>query len=206
MQNKTGEILGRVKETLNTAQLGFRDLVQGPPERKTAGLWNLIVFGRAITNVLQNLRSVEPGFDGWYNKYVEEMKSDPLMRFFYMSRSEVLKEGKLEHYTRTHIKEFHYPQDLQRFGPPPPNAKGFFMGDRNGGSGWEVQLPDGSVEKLYVDLPVDIAEVSLGFPNSPESHLGRKIEDPSIENLGGLYFSYLERLVASAEKEFRTGG
>lgn len=206
MQITTIEIFRRVQETLYTAKLGLEDLVHGPPERKMAGLRNLIVFGRAVTNVLQNLRSTESAFDSWYSKYVEEMKSDPLMKYFYELRSEILKEGKLEHLTQLYIREFRMPRDMQRFGPPPPNVKSFFMGDQYGGSGWEVQLPDGSIEKLYVELPYDIGVISLHFPSPPESHLTHKIEDLSIENLANLYFAYLDRLVVSANEEFRIGG
>ena len=138
MQVTTIEIMGRVQETLHTAKLGLDDLTKGPPERKLAGLRNLIVFGRAVTNVLQNLRSTESTFEEWYGKYVEEMKSYPLMKYFYELRSEILKEGKLEHVTQLYIRDFQPSRDMRRFGPPPPNVKGFFMGDQYGGSGWEV--------------------------------------------------------------------
>ncbi len=206
MDVTTIEIMGRVRETLRVAKLGLEDLTKGPPERKLAGLRNLIVFGRAVTNVLQNLRSTESTFEEWYGKYVEEMKSDPLMKYFYELRSEILKEGKLEHVTQLYIRDFQPSRDMRRFGPPPPNAKGFFMGDQYGGSGWEVQLHDGSIEKLYVELPYDIAVASLHFPRPPENHLGSKMEDLSIEKLASLYFAYLDRLVVSAKEEFRIGG
>lgn len=196
------DIFMRVEETLQTAKLGLEDLIQGPPERKLAGLRNLIVFGRALTNVLQNLRSIESNFDKWYARYREEMKSDPLMRYFYILRSEILKEGKLEFFARTHIKQLRIPEDIHRLGPPPPNAKGFFFGDKLGGSGWEIQLPDGSIEKLYVQLPYDIGTISLQFPNPPEVHLNNKIEDNSIEALSQMYINYLSRLVSLVKKEF----
>ena len=106
----TTDIIRSAEETLKTAEQGLEDLIKGPPERKLSGLRNLIVFGRAVTNILQNLRSIESDFDAWYERY-------------------------------------RIPEDLTRFGPPPPNAKGFFIGDNLGGSGWEVKLPDGSIEK-----------------------------------------------------------
>jgi len=42
------------------------------------------------------------------------------------------------------------------FGPQPPGATSFFIGDELGGTGWEVSQPDGSTEKYYIDLPEEI--------------------------------------------------
>jgi hypothetical protein len=201
-QKAKTEILKRVEETLQAAIIGLEDLIKGPPERKVAGLRNLIVFGRAVTNVLQNLRSAESTFDEWYEKYKVEMKSDPLMRYFYKLRTEILKEGKLEFFPQVYIKQLRMPQDLRHFGPPPPNAKGFFIGDQLGGSGWEIQFPDGSIEKLYVQLPYDIGVISLHFPNPPEFHIGHRIEDNSIEALSRMYMNYIGRLVSLAKEKF----
>jgi len=105
-------------------------------------------------------------------------------------------------HAKTHIKHFVFPQDLARFGPPPPYATAFFMGDQLGGSGWEIQLPDGSVSKYYVELPIDIGSVSLHFPESPISHLGEKIKDSSIESLSRAYLQYLRDLLKEARKFF----
>jgi len=196
------DIIARAEQVLKVAEQGLKDLIEGPPERKFAGLMNLIVFGRAVTNVLQNLRSIKRDFDDWYAHYREEMKNDPLMRYFYRLRSKILKEGILETSTHVYIRKLRIPEDLIKLGPPPPNAKGFFIGDEHGGSGWKIQLPDGSVEKYYVELPADIASVSLHFPDAPEYHLGQKIDDTSIPNLAKLYIRYLRRLIAAAKKRF----
>ena len=201
--SRTTDILRRAEQTLRTAEYGLEDLVKGPTDKKLAGLRNLVVFGRAVTNVLQNLRSTEPGFDEWYTKYQEELKSDPLMKYIYELRSRILKEGLLEVSTEVHIRRLVFPQDLQRFGRPPPNARGFFIGDNLGGSGWEVQLPDGSIEKYYVELPSDIGSVSLHFPKPPKSHQGKGIRDSSIETLSRMYIDYLRQMVESAKKKFK---
>jgi len=198
----TTEILKDVQETLKTAELGFAMVTKGPTELKLCGLRNLVVFGRATTFVLQNLRSTESEFDRWYAKYREEMKSDPLLVHFKKLRNELEKRGSLNLSTKVHIKAFSFPQDLSRFGPPPPNAKSFFMGDRLGGTGWEIQLPDGSTAKYYVNLPQDISSVSLYFPESPKSHLGKEIIGKSIEVLSRLYLGYLQRLVREAKERF----
>jgi len=199
----TTDIIRSAEETMKTAEQGLEDLIKGPPERKLSGLRNLIVFGRAVTNILQNLRSIESDFDAWYERYREEMGNDPLMRYFYKLRSKILKEGLLETSTHTYIRQLRIPEDLTRFGSPPPNAKGFFIGDNLGGSGWEVQLPDGSIEKYYVELPYDIGSVSLHFPDAPKYHLGREINDTSIPNLAKLYIDYLRQLVTAAKERFK---
>jgi len=199
-RTSTVDILRRAEETLKTAGQGLDDLINGPQERKLSGFRNLIVFGRAVTNILQSLRSTEPSFDNWYGKYKEEMENDPLMRYFYDLRSKILKEGLTETGIGVYIKKFEYPADLARFGPPPPNAKGLFIGDNLGGSGWEVELQDGSIEKYYVELPSDIGTADIHFVAPPRIHLGKKITDTSVENLSKLYIDYLRRLVLSATR------
>jgi len=196
------EILLNVQETIKTAEYGLRDLIEGPPERKLSGLRNLVVFGRAITNVLQGLRSIEPEFDAWYRKYIDEMESDPLMKYFYNLRSLILKEGFLEASVHAHIKKLELPYDMSLFGPSPPFAKGFFIGDQLGGTGWEVELPDGSRMKYYVELPSNIGSVSLHFPDPPNHHLGKDITNNSIEELSSLYIDYLRKMVRDAKIKF----
>jgi hypothetical protein len=155
-----------------------------------------------VTFVLQNLRNTEPEFDKWYSEYAQEMKSDPLLTYFKELRNILEKEGNLELSTRIHLKKFVFSRDLYRFGPPPANAKSMFIGDSLGGAGWEVELPDGSIEKYYVNLPSDLGEVALHFPQGPKSHLGKEVPNESIEVLSGLYLNYLENLVKQAQQEF----
>src|SRR5436309_15318022 len=89
----TPSILASAEQTLATARAGLEDVLAERPERRLPGLHNVVVFGRAVTNVLQNLRSTEPGFDEWYVPFVRQMESDPLMRFLYKLRSAILKRG-----------------------------------------------------------------------------------------------------------------
>ena len=201
-KRKTIDILLALQETLDTAEFGYETFIKGSPPQKMVGLRNLVVFSRAVTNVLQNLKSVEPEFDEWYKKYQEEMQDDALMKYFYKLRSEILKEGKLEVGVGVHIKHMSLPQDMQRFGRPPPNAKSFFIGDRAGGTGWVVQLADGSTENYYVDLPSDIGSVTFLFPDPPESYMGRPLANKSVERLSWLYLNYLKQLVKLAKEKF----
>ena len=153
-------ILQDAAETLRTAEWGLADLLGKDPRRRMPGLRNLIVFGRAVTNVLQNLRSVvgKENFDAWYSERQDEMRRDELLRYFYERRSEVLKEGTLGQVgSSVYIEELNSAELQPLMQNPPPGARGFFIGDQLGGSGWEVALPDGTTDKYYVALPEDLS-------------------------------------------------
>ena len=101
-----------------------------------------------------------------YGPYREEMSQDPLLRYFYKLRSKILKEGEIPTQTTVGIHNLSLPQDAQRFGTPPPGARGFFVGDQAGGIGWKIELPDGSIEKYYIEPPPDMVTVALR-PSEP---------------------------------------
>jgi len=210
MESKTQairDVLRGTEERLRYAELGLDDLKKGPQERRMPGFWNLVVWGRATTIALQGLKRKAPGFVKWYAKYEEEMGSDELMTFFNRMRNVLLKKAKRPELKPTglHINELRLPEDLAFFGPPPPFATEQFIGDKTGGSGWIIGLPDGSTEKFYVKLPERIASVIWAFSKPPKSHLGRRLEESSPEALGELYFAYLQRLVESAKNQFQVG-
>jgi len=204
-QKTTASILASAEQTLATARAGLEDVVGTRPERRLSGLRNLVVFGRAVTNVLQNLRSTEPKFDEWYQPRVREMEADPLMRFLYKLRSEILKQGTIPTSVSAHIEHFEFPRDLAKLGPPPANTKSFFIGDQNGGSGWEVMVGDGQVEKYYAALPGEIGQVTVHLADAPAEHLGKQLSDNRIETICAAYLHYLERLVADAKRHFGGG-
>jgi hypothetical protein len=187
---------------MDIAEQGYMDFVKDPKKR-LAGLMNLTIWGVSVTSVLQTLRHIEPDFDQWYKKYSAEMLSDPLMRYFWILRSEILKEGKLNVSTFIHIKHL-TSLDFDRIPKPPSNVKvkEFFMGDNLGGSGYVIQQPDGSDEKYYVEIPSDIMTVSLHFPDPPEMHLEKKLLEHSVESLSRLYLDYLQRMVKDAKARF----
>jgi len=202
MTENTSNILQKAEETLRTAQMGLDDLKSSQPERRLPGLRNLIVFGRAVTNVVQNLRSTEANFENWYKKFVDQMRDDPLMKHFYNLRSEILKEGETS--TSLTINIGHFNSDEIAQYPRPPGATSFFIGDQTGGSGWIVELSNGITEKYYVQLQNDTIETTLSFQNPPNSHLGNDISDKSIEKQCELYLKYLQNLIRDAKNEFLT--
>lgn len=199
----TAEVLRRTRETLATCQQGLADLVGDDPARRMTGLRNVAVFGRSVTLVLQNLRHIEDGFEEWYAHPVEAMKKDPLMRYFVRVRNEVLKEGGPTTTSSIHIEHLNTADLAPLMQNPPPGAKAFFVGDTVGGSGWEIEFPDGSTEKYYVQLPESVRiESELYFPDPPTEHEGIPLDDTSVENLARLYVQVLTSLVEEAERAF----
>lgn len=202
----TANTLKNAAETLKTSMLGYDMVRTGDPNMRMAGLRNLVVFGRAVTNVLQNLRSTESTFDDWYAPFVEEMKADPVLNYFYEMRTEILKTGSIRTTVSTYISNFSLGRDLHKFGPPPPGARSFFIGDQLGGTGWEVPQPDGSTEKYYVNLPGEIGTVCIHLVGVPQFHLGKVLTDTTIEALSEKYLRYLENLLQSARATFGKSG
>jgi len=198
----TKDILRDARDTLRTAKLGLADLASDDPGRRIPGLRNLVVFGRAVTNVLQNLRATEARFDAWYAPYVVEMGADPLMRYFYELRSVILKQGAVTTTPSVNVEDFDSRRDRHLWGNPPPNATRMFIGDQLGGAGWLVKRTDGTEDPYYVTLPKHIIDARLHLPDAPLEHRGRRLPDNTLETLGAAYLDYLSNLVDAARREF----
>jgi len=192
---KISDVFRAVDDRQKAARFGLEDMKN--PERSRSGFYNAVVFGRMVTFALQNLRGVADGFDEWYSAKQEEMKQDPLMKYFYDLRTDIEKQTNRHTAPLTHIKSFDPGQDMRRFQPAPPGATGFFIGDQNGGSGWDVKLADGTIQKYYVDLPPDIGEVTVRLPKAPEP-----FANVPAHQLVEKYLSYLDGLVAEAKARF----
>jgi hypothetical protein len=77
---------------LRLVKQGLRDMEETEPDRVLLGFFGIVVFGRAVTNALQNLRTFDrQAFDDWYEPWQREMIDDPLLRWFYTLRSDILK-------------------------------------------------------------------------------------------------------------------
>ncbi len=194
------EVLRRARDVFNTASRGLED-TRSNPARRITGIHNAVVFGRAVTNVLENLRSKDSRFDGWYAEISAALSADPLMKYFYKLRSQILKQGVSGTSTYAHIKKFNFPQDMRQFGPPPANARGFFIGDQHGGSGWEVDISQGVVEKFYVELPPEIGVAGLYFRDTPGADQSAPPDLDAVA-LCGKYLDRKEDILKRAESFF----
>ncbi|MCF2848867.1 hypothetical protein NH514_16325 [Pseudoalteromonas sp. ACER1] len=195
------EVLVRTEQTLETAKHGFDDLVSKNKVRRFTGLRNLIVFGRSVTFVLQNLKSVigKDRFDSWYEPHQESMKQDVVMKYFVKLRNELEKQGRLPVSSSARIHNFS--SDMISKYKQPPGTVGFFIGDQLGGSGFEVELPDGTKEKYYVEIPSSVAEVTQHFNELPVPD-DNELKAQTIEQLSEYFLNTLEALLDNARKEF----
>jgi len=204
---RPAEVVDAAQATLDATELGRQDFMGGDrPARRIAGLRNVVVWGRAVTNVLQNLRTFDRGrFDTWYEPYRVGMEHNPTFQYLYQLRTQVLKHGTLGGTkTSMHIEQLGPAEFARLQSNPPPNARGFFIGDTLGGSGWIVALPDGSEERYYVDIPGDIrVTVSTQFADATHD-MGIPPPLKPIDQVLGEYVDYLSELVAAARKEFAT--
>jgi hypothetical protein len=74
---------------------GLRDITDpdSDSERVLFGFFGIVVFGRAVTSALQNLRSFDrTAFDAWYDPWETEMRQDELLLYFYKLRTRLLKD------------------------------------------------------------------------------------------------------------------
>ncbi len=194
------EILERARETLKTAKMGL-SLLKGPDENlKPLGFQNVVIFGRSVTFVLQNLKSKTPLFDEWYEPYQIEMRNDSLLSSFKDIRNSIEKEGDDKVTSQVYIQSFST-EELSKY-PKPPGARSFFMGDKYGRSGWEVELPDGTIERIFVNISNLNVYTRSVIRKIPKTHLGSEIKNPSIDHLSELYLNYLEKMVSDAERTF----
>ncbi|MFT6926705.1 MAG: hypothetical protein ACJAZP_002325 [Psychromonas sp.] len=194
-------IIQKAEDTYQTARFGFDDLTLANRGRRFSGLRNLVVFGRSVTFVLQNLKTPvgEDKFNEWYLPLQEEMKANVLMKYFVTLRNEILKQGKLP--ISTSVSASFSSNDIAKLGTPPPGYKGFFIGDQTGGSGWVIELADGTEEHYYVNIPESMAKVQQHFSELPVPE-DNKLKNKSIEELCEYYLNKLEILIDSAKKEF----
>lgn len=200
-------IFANTREMLAMAEGGLTDFVSGDPRRRRPGLMNLFTYGRSVTMTMQTMRNTDARFNAWWTPLQTKMAQDPLMKFFNQTRTDILHEGELStaNYTaigmRGPVDLGAIIRDMRRYAPP--NTISTFLGDQTGGNGWEVQMPDGSIEKVYFQLPegVDI-ESGLQFADPPTQHYGVPITDTSIGNLGRVYLRTLANMVEEFIERF----
>jgi len=203
-RRETADVLRKARGIMSTAQLGLSDLAGPDPARRIPGMHNVIVFGRAVTFVLQNLRTIDSAaFDEWYGPHQEEMKADPLLKYFNKLRTTLEKEGGPDTGAGLFIEELNMADLAPLLSNPPPGAMNFFIGDQSGGSGWEVAFEGDAPVKYYIALPETVRMAwSLHLPDPPTEHLGQPIEDPSAVGLSRLFLAYIARLLDAADVRF----
>ena len=178
------------------------DLKEPGNSRRLSAFWNIVTYGRMVTFHMQKLLGGVKGFEEWYSAKQREMAGDELLEFFKKLRNRIEKEKLVRPSNVTYISHLEFPKDLNRIGPSPPGAKGFFIGDEFGGSGWFVEEPNGKRFKIYVNLPSDIGSTWMTLENIPHKHKGMEIDDNSLESVCTLYIDYLSNMVEEAIDRF----
>ena len=195
----------RAQQVLDTAYFGLKTLKSGDPAEKSAGLRNVLVFGRSVTFVIQNLRSIvgESKFNSWYEPHQNQMRADPLMRYFVDARNNLEKQGRLDVAVSGTIHSFSG-SDFAKIEKPPFDATSFFMGDQNGGSGWEMDLGGGETIKYYVSIPKSVGEFRQVFHSLPDN-IPDELRSLSVDELCEIYLGKLSSLLAAVKKKFLIG-
>ena len=146
-------IIEEARERLSDAKAGL-DLIDCTPDKLRSGFRNVATFGAMVTFALNNLRHKIDGFEEWDADAKRAYLDNPSCRMMRQARNAIEKQAKTPVTHNFYINSFST-EDLARF-PKPKGAVGFFMGDRNGGSGWTVRTEDGHEVPFYIDLPADI--------------------------------------------------
>ena len=90
-RNAPTMVVTRAGTMLRMVQQGLRDMRETDQDRILLGFLGVVVFGRSMTLVMQNLRTHDKeAFDRWYAPWQEEMKGDPLMRYFSDLRTKII--------------------------------------------------------------------------------------------------------------------
>lgn len=190
------DVIGRTRRTLALAQLGLSDLLESPDlTRQIAGIASVAVHGRAVTNVLQHLRTFDKeAFNEWYEPYEQQMMQDELLAYFYRLRTLILKDGAPRVWVTNSLEP--RPQPLGGLGSTgalPGATEGYSTYYK---SSYLEKAFLSKPERVYIPLPVkQNSDTVLLLPDVPTRHLGEVIMDVSAQGLCRLYVEYLGNLV-----------
>ena len=85
------QVVTRSSTMLRMVAQGLRDMRDADHDRLLFGFLGIVVFGRSMTLVMQNLRTHDrAAFDVWYAPWQQEMQADPLMKYFNDLRTKVV--------------------------------------------------------------------------------------------------------------------
>ena len=85
------QVVTRSGTMLRMVTQGLRDMNDADHDRLLFGFLGIVVFGRSMTLVMQNLRTHDRAvFDAWYAPWQQEMQADPLMKYFSDLRTKVV--------------------------------------------------------------------------------------------------------------------
>lgn len=151
-----------------------------------------------VTFQLQNMRGTVPGWEEWYAVKQEEMKRDPLMKYFGELRTQIEKQAAQPAQMLAYVKSIG-PKDWSIFEPRPPGAIELVIGSapHGGASGWLVDIGDGKQELYAVEIPSRMVEIVMTLGDVPPEYSGASAVD-----LIATYLNKIEVLVDEVDAEF----
>lgn len=202
------EVLAATSQTLAFAQIAHSDLVQSEERiRQVKGLMDVLVYGRAVTNVLAHIKTFDPkGWEEWYAPREIEMRTDPLLKYFYERRTIALKDGTIAVYetNRLETEPDYPPMGFTSLGSTEETLPGASLAPQYfyKSSVIKTHYPTGGTRYTYVPLPTKQSGRLLMLANPPTEHLGAPLVDLSAQMLANHYIHYLGDLVRDAIARF----
>jgi hypothetical protein len=208
-KRQTAEVVGifeRIEETIEMAEHGLAGWCGDDNDLRIPGLKNFLVYARAITNVVQNLRNKVEGFDAWYCDVEARMRSDDRMRYLYKLRTEILKAG------ATPVAFSIEPRppwrnvrmdsrDLET--PPFPGAQWLLKAD---GASWEGISETGEPFKVWSKVPHQWGLYWQTFGDLPGLPVPEKLRRVSITETCEAHLQALCAIVDEAIERFYPNG
>ncbi len=188
-----------VVEMMEFALNGIREREE-PTERRYH-LKNFVLHCSSVTHVVQGLRSKVSSFDEWWTSIVAVMDADPLMRYFYKLRTEILKKNAYHVSYKISPRPPHTSVTLRRsdIGPPPEHGMTFRVtGD---GPFWVLHSPAGrEIKSIRALLPEGCGGVGrLLFTDCPEAEFPKHFEGQDIAEVCQ---AHMDRLLAIVEQAY----
>ncbi len=141
---------------------------------------SFVAHARATTNALQKTGAHVDEFGDWYEERRDEMRGDPLLRFFHRARE----------------AEFHKGESLLEVHDPDALIDGAYSTTRRVQRGTVYESSPYGMNEHPDVLP----RPKFTVKNAPTQHLGKQIGDSSPITLCKLVFEYLDDLINQAEK------
>ena len=88
------DCLTRAQTHINMVRLGLHDMSEVEQARAVMEFCSVAVFGASVTFALQHLSHWdEVAFDNWYEPWSAALRADPLCRFFFLMRRDIIHGG-----------------------------------------------------------------------------------------------------------------
>lgn len=158
---EVASVFGKIDSTFRVLSLALDMMASHHGGQKDMGLRNVLILGRSVTFILQNLRGKVEDFERFYEPIESRLRQSELMGFFKDARNHLEKRGDVPRSVMVKIDRLD-PMSFEKLTHSrPPDATRYFIGDALGGSGWEIPSPDGDYIKLYVELPETVGSVQV---------------------------------------------